>query len=153
MKNWEYYEDELMEFLEKHNFGNVAIKNGKFECCSDISCDECEIRNKGFCSRALIKHLYEEHIEKVKITRLEYELLKYFLHDKEYKFVARDKCGALYWYKDKPIKESTEWINKAIGDSYILSLINNLFQFIKWEDEEPTNIKKILNNCEVIEDE
>lgn len=28
-----------------------------------------------------------------------------------------------------------------------------LFDFLSWEDEKPTNIKELLENCEVIEDE
>lgn len=28
-----------------------------------------------------------------------------------------------------------------------------IFDFLSWEDEEPTNIKELLENCEVIDDE
>ena len=28
-----------------------------------------------------------------------------------------------------------------------------IFDFLSWKDEEPTNIKELLENCEVIEDE
>lgn len=31
--------------------------------------------------------------------------------------------------------------------------INDLFQFVQWKDEEPKLIKKILNNCEVVDNE
>ena len=34
-----------------------------------------------------------------------------------------------------------------------LNVFINLFPFIKWEDEEPTSIEDVLNNCEVVEDE
>ena len=39
------------------------------------------------------------------------------------------------------------------GKEYEFTLFNNLFPFIKWEDKEPTLIKEVLNNCEVIEDD
>lgn len=32
-------------------------------------------------------------------------------------------------------------------------VFDELFKFVKWEDEEPYNIDKILANCEVIENE
>lgn len=28
-----------------------------------------------------------------------------------------------------------------------------LFNFLSWEDEEPTNIKELLENCEVVDNE
>lgn len=34
-----------------------------------------------------------------------------------------------------------------------LNIFINLFPFIKWEDEEPTSIEKLLNNCEVVDNE
>ena len=30
---------------------------------------------------------------------------------------------------------------------------NKLFQFVQWEDEEPTSIKEVLEDCGVIDDE
>lgn len=153
MKNWEFYEDKLKEFLKTNYFKEVAISNGEIVCCSETTCKKCGLKDVGDCQENFIKYLYEEHKEPIKLTRLEYELLKYFLHDKEYKFIARDKCRALYRYKDKPIKKSTEWINKEFSAYYNFSIFTDLFQFIKWEDEEPTSIEKLLNNCEVIEDD
>lgn len=32
-------------------------------------------------------------------------------------------------------------------------LSKEIFDFLSWEDEEPTLIQNILENCEVIEDE
>ena len=34
-----------------------------------------------------------------------------------------------------------------------MNMFDIKFDFIKWEDEEPTNIKELLENCEVIDDE
>lgn len=74
---------------------------------------------------------------------------------KEYKYIARDKYGALNIYTHKPKKE------KKLGYWYIcenkehtfakeciknsLWCYNHLFKFIKWEDDKPYKIKELLN--------
>lgn len=34
-----------------------------------------------------------------------------------------------------------------------IGLLYSLFQFVQWENSEPTSIEDVLNNCEVVEDE
>ncbi len=60
---------------------------------------------------------------------------------KEYKYIARDYYGALYIYENKPKKDDVVW-NGSSFDS--LNMFQHLFQFIKWEDSEPYNIKELL---------
>jgi hypothetical protein len=51
---------------------------------------------------------------------------------------------------EKPYKsESSFW--KTDGYYYLLEMFNVLFQFVKWEDEEPKLINDILENCEVVD--
>lgn len=65
--------------------------------------------------------------------------------DKKYKWIARDKCGVLFAFPDMPIKKETGiWgcdcyvcINALFGQE--------LFNSIKWEDDEPTLIKDIYD--------
>ena len=59
---------------------------------------------------------------------------------KEYKWIARDSDGRLYIYASKPKKGITIW--KDIGLPVIS--YDHLFQFIKWEDEEPYLIEELL---------
>ena len=61
---------------------------------------------------------------------------------KEYKWIARDKNGYLYVYADKP--EKNNFIYKVQKTYYEFGMFNHLFQFIKWEDEEPYNIEELL---------
>lgn len=82
------------------------------------------------------------------LTGLEYELLKYW--NKKYKYIARDKGGSIYIYKDKPSKKEDVWAS-LYGHWRVDRYIGDLFHFISWIDKEPTNIKELLNNCEVIE--
>lgn len=60
----------------------------------------------------------------------------------KYKYIARDNSGELYIYKGKPYKEREEWYSLFRFNE--LNLFQDLFQFIKWEDEEPYNIEELL---------
>ena len=85
------------------------------------------------------------------LTRLEHELLKFFA-DKLYKYIARDKNGALYTYKYKPDKVDDVW-GSYYGMGMLLKQFENLFKFIEWDDEEPFGIEELLKNCEVIDND
>lgn len=85
----------------------------------------------------------------IPLSKLEYELLKYYI-EHGYQYIARDDSEVLFAYDTKPDKmqyqwESTENIKEINFD--------DLFSFIKWEDEEPYPIAYILDNCEVDENE
>ena len=58
--------------------------------------------------------------------------------------------------KPKKDKEAKQWCNGNRGTTYRFEgnvFKKELFDFLSWEDEKPTNIKELLENCEVIEDE
>ena len=61
-------------------------------------------------------------------------------------YITRNKMGNLYLHNGKPKNDKVNglWIGE-----YPTSLIpfNKLFKFITWEDEEPYEIKDILDNC------
>jgi hypothetical protein len=92
--------------------------------------------------------VYEEPSASFILTRLEYELLKYW--DKKYNYIAIDKDGALYTYRDKPSKNEDVW-STEYGHARRQKGFDDLFHFISWRDKEPMNIEELLNNCEVIE--
>lgn len=99
------------------------------------------------------KWLFEEYKEQpIKLTRLEYLLLKLF-YEKDFRYLTRSAGGFLYINKgnNPPQKKDGMWFN---CESYItFNVIDDLFPFIKWEDEEPKSIKKLLNNCDVVDNE
>ena len=74
-----------------------------------------------------------------KITEDEKAILKVLLKEK-YKWIARDKNGCLYVYASKPEKVITIWE----GSGLPMMPFNHLFQFIKWEDDEPYSIEELL---------
>ena len=85
----------------------------------------------------------------IPLSKLEYELLKYYIGN-GYQYIARDDDKVLCAYDTKPYKLQYEWrVTENIKGIYF----NELFSFIKWEDDEPYSITYILDNCEVDENE
>lgn len=108
--------------------------------CSGLVCSEC--------LRLSLLNLLEEYKEPVKLTKFEYEYLK-VAKENEYNFIARDKDNRLYGTSEKPKKYNITW---ASSGAYIV-MFESMFNFVRWQDEEPYSIDEILSNCEVIEDD
>jgi hypothetical protein len=144
MKNWEYYKDDI----KRYGVDRFAIKkDGTATKCYSIQCKECKFIND--CVKEKTEFLYQEHEEPIKLSRLEYELLKYYI-EHGYLYIARDNNKALFAYDTKPRKIPCQWwTTENIKGIYF----DECFKFIKWEDEESYEIQDILNNCEVIENE
>ena len=92
--------------------------------------------------------LLEEYKEPIKLTQFEYEYLK-FAKAVEYNFIARDEDGGLFLYSIEPWKGEFAW---KYRDSSI-RIFTKMFNFVRWQDEEPYSIDNILANCEVMQDE
>lgn len=123
----------LSQITTNQNYDDTCYRIG-------IDCSEC--------LRLSLLELLEEYKKPVKLSKFEYEYLK-FAKENEYNFIARDKNNNLYLYSNKPWKGELVW-NCIDGNTPVFA---KLFKFVKWEDEEPYNIDKILSNCEVVEDE
>lgn len=109
-----------------------------------IDCSEC-LR---LSLLELLEEYKEEYKEPFKLTKFEYEYLK--VAKKEgFNFIARDEDNRLYGTSEKPEKFNSTWFSSC---DYV-GMFKSTFSFVKWEDEEPYNIDKILSNCEVIQDE
>ena len=70
---------------------------------------------------------------------------------KKWKWIARDRSGALYIFTVKPKKDRYGWFfnEKSIKyRSYWSDLeafpYRHLFKCVKWSDSEPTNINRLL---------
>lgn len=152
MINAEKYRKEILNNYSK----GFSIIDGHIDNCESIACESCLFNNSknddGYltCINRKVKWLLSEYKEPVKLTRLEYEVLKHYYND-SYKYIARDENGDLFLYIAKPSKGSNIW--RSISDHHNLYDFRKKFQFVKWEGEEPTSIKEVLNNCEVIEDD
>ena len=73
-----------------------------------------------------------------------YELRKDIFGDFEkdgYKYIARDKNGALFAFSDEPIKREKVWRLTSINGTWKdISLMSRIFTDIEWKDEEPFRI-------------
>ena len=154
MINAEKYRDKLLKFIKEKDAGSFTFSKGKegsFWQCGGRRCSECGMsKERSNCTVARLKWLLSEYKEPVKLTELEHGILEYLLENRQYGFVVRERNGIIYAYKSKPKKEADSWGSLSLNNE--LGLFNNLFQFVKWEDSEPTSIEDVLGNCEVVED-
>lgn len=157
MKNFEAYEDKI-KGLE----GKIALnKSNELVSCSGFRCSDCKFSGRGngkYCLQNMFEWLYKEHQKpKIKIPLA----TKYFLEslNDKYEWIAKDEDGAVWCYKFKPEKytqdKNKRWTVYGKGNIVGFNDVfkKELFNFLSWEDEEPTNIKELLENCGVIEDE
>ena len=87
-----------------------------------------------------LKELLWERKEKpqIKLTEDEKAILRNL--PKEYKWIARDLSGMVYIFIERPEKGQAIWY----GCGQPMIPFYHLFQFIKWEDEEPYSIEDLL---------
>lgn len=155
MLNGEKYRNQILEILNTHNDFAITKADKRIRACAGTNCSECLLNVKGMsCTGAMIKWLLSDECkESIKLSRLEYEILKYILNHTEYKYIARDRLGAIFIYENKPERHVDTWRVLINGGRYTnLTNLDKLFKFIKWLDLEPTSIQEVLNNCEVVDD-
>ena len=86
------------------------------------------------------KELLWERKEKPQLTEDEKVILRNI--PKQYEWIARDAGDSLCVYTKRPIKQMSVW--STDGWMSPMTLFHNLFQFIKWEDDEPYLIEDLL---------
>ena len=74
-------------------------------------------------------------------------LLKGFLRN-GFKYLARNFDGDVWIYQFPPIKRKTTWYNNTLGSSVSEKIDKHNFPEVKWTDEEPTKISKLLASYE-----
>ena len=85
--------------------------------------------------------------KEIKLTDEEIEILK-ALKTLDFEWLARDEDDALNAYSGTPYKDDCVW-NFVSGRVYqSIGVYSNLFDFVKWEDEEPTYIDDLLKEKE-----
>lgn len=80
--------------------------------------------------------------EEVKPTLLEVERILLENIKKEYKWIVRDIGGTIMLYENEPEKIGISWVGN--GKVSYLVAFSHLYDFVKEEDVEPYNIKKLL---------
>lgn len=157
MINAEKHKDQLLKFIEENHDSLFGLdKNSEPISCAVSRCNNCQFgfkKNKyveGYsCSAARMKWLLSEYKEPVKLTRLEYDILKYISDNTKYLYITRDDCNGLFLYGIEPTKGDGCWYGKYYAG---MAAFSKLFKFVQWSDEKPTSIQEVLNNCEVVDD-
>lgn len=131
-----------------HQSGNGFSLDGKFICHDVLRAYDENYEEINASKEYDIIRVYSDYTLKKVLWKRE-EIIsedeKVILRNipKEYKYIARDKSGLLYVYKDKPQKTKYYW-ESSKGDVENLMVFNHLFECIKWEDEEPYLISDLL---------
>lgn len=149
MLNAEKYKKEILENSNVVSDFSMSKDKHVIKKCLGV-CDDCFFHEAGdHCSNIKVKWLLSEYKEPVKLSKLEYDILKHLSDNTKYLYITRDRCNELFLYGMEPTKGDGYWQGKYYAG---MSAFNKLFQFIKWEDSTPTSINNVLNNCEVVND-
>lgn len=153
MNNAERYKNEIAEVKGKFGMSDKVVKCCYDECGTCIfSFDNNKTDGLGHaCTIRKVKWLIDEYKEPVRLTRLEYEILKYLSDNTIHMYIVRDGNGNIFLYDEEPQKSESSpwWTGRGM---YHMKMFNKLFQFVQWEDSTPTLIKDVLENCEVVND-
>ncbi len=149
--------ERFKEEINKHN-NEFGLADNNIVDCGTLGCRNCRFSrlNNSYgviimCSTRKVKWLLSEYKEPVKLTRFEYDILKYLSDNTKYMYIVRDGNGNIFLYDEEPQKSESApwWTGRGMCHT---SLFNKLFQFVQWEDSTPTLIKDVLENCEVVND-
>lgn len=149
MINAEKFKKEILAMMDKNDRFAIDNKN-VLRKCVDLKCSEC-LFGEGLCYFERMKWLLSEHKEPIKVSKLEYDILKYLSDNTVHMYIVRDGNGNICLYDAEPKKSGNGdwWVGRG---AHGMVMFDKLFQFIKWEDSTPTPIKDVLKNCEVVED-
>lgn len=154
MKNREKFAKEILDIACSGS--SIAMDlDGNLVPCSKLNCNECCFNSNSCedCDMDVQKWCESEYVEKPTITSREKKLLDVLLP--ECKYIARQKNNTLYIYYCKPMRNFKNEIWRSDDDYDFLPKKmygDDIFSFIKDDDEEPWNIED-LKNLEVRDDE
>lgn len=150
MLNAERFKEEI------NKYNNEFGLTDSIADCKTLECRNCRFSRLNnsddeiiLCTTRKVKWLLSEYKEPIKLSKLEYDILKYLVDYTKYLYITRDRCNGLFLYGMEPSKGDGCWH----GESYAgITSFNKLFQFVRWEDSTPTSIEEVLENCEVVDD-
>lgn len=152
MLNAERFKKEILENSNVVSDFSMSKDKHAIKKCLGV-CEDCFFHEAGdHCSNIKVKWLLSEYKEPVKLSKLEYDILKYLSDNTVHMYITRDGNGNIFLYDVEPEKSKSApwWTGRGMCQ---MTMFNKLFQFVQWKDEEPKSIKKILNNCEVSDGE
>lgn len=155
MLNAEKFKDGITAIMNKSDYFAIDIDNpNAVRHCGGFECKNCVLHNNDYndCNFVRIKWLLSEYKEKIILSKFEYNILEK-AHNRRFEYIIRNECGGLRAYRCKPYKEHFVWYPYDRDEMpYDLTLFDDLFAFVTFEDSEPTSIEYVLKNCEVVND-
>lgn len=151
MLNAEKYREEILENSNVVSDFSMSKDKHTIKKCLGV-CKDCFFHDLGdHCSNIKVKWLLSEYKEPVKLSKLEYGILKHILNHTEYRYIVRS-FNNVYVYTHEPINDLVGGI-WCVGEGTYekVSPLKDLFQFVKDGEYDPMLIKDILNNCEVVD--
>lgn len=150
--NKEEYKKEIVRMWDSLRVNDVGNKK-----CMGVICEECPLYDicdsstNAFEMIEIVEKWSNEHQpKKYKVSKLEYDILKYISDNTEHMYITRDLNGFLCLFDEKPKKNVDYWKGFRLSD---MDVFDELFQFVQWEDIEPTSIQDVLESCDIIEDD
>lgn len=152
MLNAEKYREEILENSNVVSDFSMSKDKHTIKKCLGV-CKDCFFHEAGdHCSNIKVKWLLSKYKEPIKLSKLEYDILKYLSDNTKHMYIVRNKDGKLCIFDFEPVKNKVNdwWSGRYM---YGMVMFNKLFQFVQWEDSTPTSIQEVLDNCEVINDD
>lgn len=144
--NMEHFRSEIEKFLD--DSGDFAVMlDGEVNMCGSRMCDHCifsyhhNVEKEGVsCRRLQVDWLMSEYKPEPVLTAREKRFVE-FLQDG---WLARDlRYNCFYWFKEKPTKGNDAWYCECSTWLLHSTLLEGLFPFITWEDEEPWSVEEL----------
>lgn len=153
MLNAEKYKNELLKVINENEQDFIAfdVRDNSVKNCTTMVCKDCKFsrtKAKVLCTQTKLKWLLSEYKQPIKLSKLEYDILKYLSDNTRHMYIVRDRSGDIYLYDLEPEKSRSGnlWEGRGV---HVMVMFNKLFQFVQWEDTEPRSIKEVLKNCVV----
>ena len=134
------YTDKVLVNLNDGTWISTPIKSCYKEDLTNVDYFDIDIM-KVYKDYTLTELLWERK-ETPKLTEDEKTILKNV--PEYYKWIARDESSMVYLYPKRPVKSRLIWESDGVP----MIPFAHLFQFIKWEDEEPYSIDDLLKGEE-----
>ena len=108
MLNAEKYKNEILENSNVVYDFSISKDKHKIKKCLGV-CGNCIFHDMGdHCSNVKVKWLLSKYKEPIKLSKLEYELLRH-LYKTGYSYIVRDGSNSVYVYEKRPCRSNLYW--------------------------------------------
>lgn len=138
MKNFDKYMQDIL--IESNEQDYQVTCWWRYKYLRELTDTECSCDDCTECQKQFFEWLNEEYKEPIKLTSDEKVILRNL--PKEYNWIVRDSSNYICIHQEKPMKMTAFWDSDS--KTKAITIFNDLFQFIKFEDKEPYSIEELL---------